>query len=333
MIYLFVQRFGLLSTDKDMEYALNTSFNKSASNLPINESIFLKKHTLLFKLELGISACTTTWVILTYFILVRTIIKHLTLRGPLFMLIFALALFDIFFCLFELGLLLIYMNVTDIPTELLKVFTYLTELSLTNSAAVSTFLAINQYIAIKYSLRYQEIADNTKMKVIVISVLCGSILIHGTTHGTVGHLYFQVICLSLAIGIIIASTFRVVCEANNAITEIIRSGCIFMQNVDQLVILKKRRKIIRVTACKSLLSIALLIIVTGEYLRILISHTPEISLLLISTNLYMATNSTHYLTISNLRFFLIKDFRDLKSRLFWRTSKVSTGTIFSMAWC
>lgn len=286
---------------------------------------FINKNRYYVQVELGVSIFTTTWVIITCSILLRTIIKHITLRGPLFTLLFALSFFDIFFCIFELCLLLIHIYLENTPEELRKSFNYFIELTLTNSAIVSTFLAINQYISIKHSLRYEVIACDTKVKLTLIVVLVSTVLIQIASLGSVGHIYFQVIILLMALVIISVSMVHVIAEANSALREIIKSGITFSQNINQLRVLKKRRKTVRIIACKSFLSILLLVAVSSEYIYIGIKNTPEMRLLLISTNIYIATNSTHYLTIAGLRFFLKKDLNDfrMRYRLFRKSSRVA----------
>ena len=282
-----------------------------------------------------IPTLTVIWLVITYSIIRRTIHNHLTLRGPRFTLLGFLALFDCMFCVVQCVFFYvnIYMDKTPESMILFKTLKFLLHTSLLNSTSMTMLITVNQFISVKYAIKYHKIVTNRRLYISIATVTMCCYVVYFITYIMGLVIYMFAVYFSLLFIVMTTLMTFIFCTARAAISAIMKTKSQAPEVPAEDFLPKKMKRLFSDTtnvdderkkkekemksseqlACISIVTMFLIGTLTGMSIRGILStiQYSDVKVYMTVASLYSVLNPLIYVsTMSEVRFFVKKDFAD-----------------------
>lgn len=345
----------------------NNTYQCSANQtmLPFQKNVFSSAYHL-------IPTLTITWLTFSYTIIIRTIYDHLTLRGPRFTLLVILAFFDFSFCFFQCSFFYVnfFMRYSKPSMVVFRTLTFLLHTSFLNSTVMTMLITVNQFISVKYAIKYQQIVTNKRLHGVITIAITTSYILYFILYMTGYILHMFAIYLSIIFIVMFALMSFIYHCANTAIKAISKTEsqisdaiehekagadfCTFQIQHTQSQqttkkkfsrrdnrreeLLEKKNQLVtsQQLACISVLTMGIICTMAVMCFQSMSSGVQytDIKVFMVICSLYVVINPVIYImTMSKIRFFIRKDFRDwrenhaIRSISFRRHRRIAPSSI------
>ena len=280
------------------------------------------------------------WIMLAYTVVLKTIYKHESLRGPRYISVIYLAIIDMTFSISVL------LYILSQGTLIGQAFQIISETAFIYSVIISVFLTIDQYVAIKHCLRYHVIMSGKRVKL----MMCSTMILCTVTYLPIKllmvlkiEIVFKLTIVSLSAIILTVNSINSFKEAERSMQRIIKATVrLHGVTAEQYYLLVKRQKsnreIIAISASTLFFFVAAIIFLVLNMYRPVSPIVYEIGAKLV--NAYPIVNPIIYvLTLKQLKTFLKRDWNQavfkIKSSRVWKhvtTHGLNRCSLYDRRW-
>lgn len=261
---------------------------------------------------------SSIWVILIDTLLLRTILKHSTLRGAQFTILSATCAMDNILLVLQLIVICINNYFEKCREQHILIWTILECLLnafFLNSVVVSLLDSVNLFVMVKHALRYEEIFTSKRSKILITIVCVSTFCLYGVLF-YYGYSNYLMISFLVFSGIVML-TIRVYATITGK-----RSNNARRNSFDQRH-LKRSDKAAYASHFVFLLSVLLMFGIAGYTYVIwkVKSYVSVKTITILYTSYVILKPIAHLCTFSRLRFFVRKDYNDYQDSFFSRYSE------------
>ena len=209
-----------------------------------------------------------TWTMTAYAFIIKTIIQSSSLRGSIYIFIGAIAVTDCIYCVTAELMMVVsrYRSTSVAYATARNFFTIIKNIAFTMSVLISVQLTLDQFIGIKYCLRYHEIMTTKRVVIILVCTVIFCIVPYCFKNIISFERYFQAFTVLTSIIVISLILIYNLSLAESYMKRILKD-VVYLHGIqaEQYAMLQKRRKCNREVAALSAVTLFFLILSTAFF--------------------------------------------------------------------
>ena len=252
-----------------------------------------------------LSSLTAVYVSTFYFVIYKTVNKHISLHGEQLTILKAIRVFDISHVYLQIIAIYLFNNFKE--SKIWNFARFLLHTTLLISLLLNPLITINQFIKVKYGLVYHTIVTNSKIITAILATVLSTFVAHGISFILQWEAWIYAILLSFACIVMFLFTCPLVYYAN-------KEGPLSNNELQRLGIKAHNWK--RPCVTKLLLFVILTIFISIAVFSIKyrgkkINYNGIKMALFFACTYLIVTPLVHLWTMPDLKFFILKDFSDI----------------------